>query len=95
MNAFSPGPHGGWTVATHQVDKLIDFINRDAERDRGKWQPRENHPDRSSSYTSSSSVEIKDWEEMGLFEKIATAIVMMILIAAGIFTVLVFMASKW
>ena len=95
MNAFSPGPHGGWTVATHQVDKLIDFMNREAERDRGQWQPSENHSVRSPSYTSSSSVETKDWEDMGFFEKIVTAIVAMILIAAGIFLVLIIMASKW
>ena len=28
MNAFSPGPHCSWTIATHQVDKLIEYINR-------------------------------------------------------------------
>lgn len=32
MNGFSPGPHGGWTVATHQVDKLIEYINRSQEK---------------------------------------------------------------
>lgn len=25
---FNPGPHGGWTVATRQVDKLIEYTNR-------------------------------------------------------------------
>lgn len=34
---FSPGPHYGWTVATHQVDKLIDYLNRSSNNDRGKY----------------------------------------------------------
>jgi hypothetical protein len=26
--AISPGPFGAWTIATHQVDKLIEYRNR-------------------------------------------------------------------
>lgn len=32
MNGFSPGPHGGWSIATHQVDKLIEYIQRNQEK---------------------------------------------------------------
>lgn len=38
---FNPGPHGGWTVATHQVDKLIEYTNRGNETNRGKYVPQQ------------------------------------------------------
>lgn len=34
---FNPGPHNGWTVATHQVDKLMDYMRRGTDVDRGKY----------------------------------------------------------
>ncbi len=82
--AFSPGPHGGWTVATHQVDKLIDYMNRESDRDRGRYQHQDYEPMRYSSPSYSydnddenDTVESppKEWEEMDLLEKIIYLVV--------------------
>ena len=49
---FSPGPHGGWTVATHQVDILINHMNRGQNTNNARWTPYESSND---NYSSSSS----------------------------------------
>lgn len=41
MNGFNPGPHGGWSIATHQVDKLVEYISRGQEKPRQP--PQQNH----------------------------------------------------
>ena len=28
VGAISPGPHSSWTVATHQVDRLLQFASK-------------------------------------------------------------------
>lgn len=56
---FNPGPHGGWTIATHQVDKLHDYLarnessNRQKDMDKGKYVPQQPQQEyrRSSSET--------------------------------------------
>ena len=50
---FSPGPHGGWTVATRQVDKLIEYTNRsNSNSNSNRYSPPE-YPD--YQYSSSDS----------------------------------------
>ena len=67
---FSPGPHGGWTVATHQVDKLIEYMNRDSDHNN---QSRNSYDSYDSSYSPGSGYSTptkpKEWEEMNIFEK--------------------------
>lgn len=76
---FSPGPHGGWTVATHQVDKLIEYINRGNDTQRGKYPPAQPEP-RQQFYNSSSSSS-QDVEET-LFEKIASLVILALFVYA-------------
>ena len=49
---FSPGPHGGWTVATHQVDILINHMNREQNTNSKQYV---SQPSYDSGYISSSS----------------------------------------
>lgn len=43
---FSPGPHGGWTVATRQVDKLVEYLNRGNSSNSARWTPRQDEQPR-------------------------------------------------
>lgn len=63
---FSPGPHGGWTVATRQVDKLIEYMNRESERDRGKYRGPE---ESTQSYSSNSSRSYRTNDEIPYKER--------------------------
>lgn len=46
-NFFSPGPHGGWSVATHQVDILVDHVLKgeqvSSQQDQRPRQPTQQH----------------------------------------------------
>lgn len=54
---FSPGPHGGWTVATHQVDILINHMNREQNTNSGKYVSQPSYDD--GGYSSSDTVKVK------------------------------------
>jgi hypothetical protein len=86
---FSPGPHGGWSVATHQVDILINHINRDNDRDSGKWQSRDSYDD---NYVPSTKYEapiykVVDGVELTFFEYIFTHLVAIGIILLGVWVV--------
>jgi hypothetical protein len=54
MNAFSPGPHPNWSVATHQVDKLVEYTNRSNDSNSG-WSTKSNGGEQYTNRSSSSS----------------------------------------
>lgn len=55
---FSPGPHGGWTVATHQVDKLHDYLNRSNSNsgNNARWNPQQ-----PGGYVDDSGNDVSGW----------------------------------
>lgn len=53
-SGFSPGPHNGWTVATHQVDKLLEYMSRGNQQLSGWSTPESYNGGGSNTYRQSS-----------------------------------------